>query len=69
MFTVCSYSDTLSLIETCKLNAVDPLAYLTKTPTFIGNGRKQSQIEGILPWNYEAGKFTKASVIRNRSKT
>lgn len=31
-----------SLIETCKLNAVDPLAYLTATLTAIVNGHKQT---------------------------
>lgn len=33
-----------SLIETCKLNAIDPLAYLTATLTAIVSGHKQSQI-------------------------
>ncbi len=41
-----------SLIETCKLNAVDPQAYLTSTLTAIVNGHKQSRIEELLPWNY-----------------
>ncbi|MBT2132197.1 IS66 family transposase, partial [Aliiroseovarius lamellibrachiae] len=41
-----------SLIETCKLNAVDPHAYITATLTAIVNGHKQSQINGLLPWNY-----------------
>ncbi|PDT04540.1 hypothetical protein CO655_33040 [Rhizobium sp. M1] len=40
---------------TCKLNAVDPLAYLTVTLTAIVNGHKQSQIDGLLPWSYPAG--------------
>lgn len=43
-----------SLVETCKLNAVEPLAYLTKTLTAIVNGHKQSRIEDLLPWNYSA---------------
>ncbi|MDQ0318617.1 hypothetical protein QO002_000755 [Pararhizobium capsulatum DSM 1112] len=43
-----------SLIETCKLNAVDPLAYLTATLTAIVTGHKQSEIDGLLPWNYPA---------------
>lgn len=38
-----------SLIETCKLNAVDPLAYLTATLTAIV-GHKQSRIDELLPW-------------------
>ena len=41
-----------SLIETCKLNAVEPLAYLTATLTAIVNGHKQSRIDELLPWNY-----------------
>lgn len=40
-----------SLIETCKLNAIDPFAYLANTLIAIVNGHKQSQIEGLLPWN------------------
>ena len=41
-----------SLIETCKLNAVDPHAYLADTLTAIVAGHKQSQINDLLPWNY-----------------
>lgn len=43
-----------SLIETCKLNAVDPQAYMTSTLTAIVNGHKQSRIDQLLPWNYPA---------------
>jgi transposase len=41
-----------SLIETCKLNSVDPHAYLAGTLTAIVKGHKQSQINDLLPWNY-----------------
>jgi transposase len=41
-----------SLIETCKLNAVDPLAYLTGTLKAIVNGHKQKQVDALLPWHY-----------------
>jgi len=41
-----------SLIETCKLNAVDPFAYLTATLTAIVNGHKQRGIHQLLPWHY-----------------
>lgn len=40
------------LIETCKLNAVDPHAYVADTLTAIVNGHKQSDIDALLPWNY-----------------
>lgn len=44
-----------SLIETCKLNAVDPFAYLSATLTAIVNGHRQSRIEELLPWNCLVG--------------
>lgn len=43
-----------SLIETWKLNAVDPLAYLTSTLTAIASGHKQSRVDEVLPWNNPA---------------
>ena len=43
-----------SLVETCKLNAIEPHAYLTQTLQAIVNGHKQSQINDLLPWNYTA---------------
>ena len=41
-----------SLIETCKLNDVDPLAYLTDVLTRIVNGHPNRDIDQILPWAY-----------------
>ncbi len=43
-----------SLIETCKMNVVDPHAWLSATLTAIVKGHKQSQIDDLLPWNYAA---------------
>jgi len=43
-----------SLIETCKLNAVEPHSYITGVLTAIVNGHKQSDINALLPWNFEA---------------
>jgi len=41
-----------SLIETCKLNGVEPLGYLTDVLTRIVNGHPNSQIDDLLPWAY-----------------
>lgn len=41
-----------SLVETCKLNDVDPLAYLTDALTRIVNGYPNSGIDQLLPWAY-----------------
>lgn len=41
-----------SLIETCKLNHIEPHSYLTGVLTAIVNGHKQKDIDQLLPWNY-----------------
>ena len=40
-----------SLIETCKMNGVDPDAWLSASLKAIVQGHKQSQIDDLLPWN------------------
>ena len=41
-----------SLIETAKLNGVDPYAYLADVITRIVAGHPQSQLDELLPWAY-----------------
>jgi transposase len=41
-----------SIIETCKLNNVEPHAYLTGVLTAIARGHKQKDIALLLPWNF-----------------
>ncbi|MBD8689950.1 MULTISPECIES: IS66 family transposase, partial [unclassified Rhizobium] len=48
-----NWATIASLIESCKLNAVDPLAYLSSTLTAIVNGHKQSKIDELLPWAFK----------------
>jgi len=38
-----------SLIETCKLNDVEPLGYLTATLEAIANGHPMSRLDELLP--------------------
>jgi len=40
-----------SLIETCKLNGVDPYAWLATTLRAIVGGQRQSKVRELLPWN------------------
>ena len=47
-----NWATIASLVETCKMTAVEPYAWLTKTLTAIVNGHKQSKIADLLPWNY-----------------
>ncbi len=46
-----NWATIASLIETCKLNSIDPQLYPARTITAIVNGHNQRQIEGLLPWN------------------
>ena len=41
-----------SLIETCKLNGVNPHAWLTDTLTRLVNGWPASKIDDLMPWAY-----------------
>ena len=43
-----------SLVETCKLNDIDPLAYLTDALIRIVNGYPNRDIDQLLPWAYHA---------------
>ena len=41
-----------SLIETCKMNGVEPYAWLKDTLQKIAAGHPNSRIEEFLPWNF-----------------
>ncbi len=43
-----------SLVETCKLNAVEPQAYLADVLTRLVNHHPNSRIDELLPWAYVA---------------
>jgi transposase len=44
----------LTLIQTAKLNGLDPLAYLTDVLERIVSGRtKRHELEQLLPWNWK----------------
>ena len=43
-----------SLIETCKLNQIDPEAYLADVITRIVQGHLNSRLDELLPWAYQA---------------
>src|SRR5690606_27170146 len=45
-----------SIVATCKLNGVNPVAYLANTLTAILDGHPSSRIDDLMPW-----RFAKAS--------
>ena len=42
-----------SLIETCKINGMEPFAYLKSTLEAIAAGHPQGRIDDLLPWNFQ----------------
>ena len=43
-----------SLIETAKLNAVDPLAWLTDTLERLARGHSSKELDQLMPWSFRA---------------
>jgi transposase len=41
-----------SIVATCKLNDINPVAYIAETLTAILNGHPQSAIEDLTPWSF-----------------
>ena len=50
-----------SLIETCKLIAVEPQTYLADVITRIVNSHPQSRLDELLPWAYPTTAVLKAA--------
>lgn len=43
-----------SLIETAKLNGIDPQAWLTDTLSKLAAGHRNDRLGELMPWNYSA---------------
>ncbi len=43
-----------SLIGTCKLNAIEPFAYMKATLEALATGHRNADIDMLLPWNFRA---------------
>jgi hypothetical protein len=49
-----NWAAVASLVETCKLNRVDPQRYLTDLLTRLVNGWPQARIDELMPWCWTA---------------
>lgn len=47
-----TWATIATLLQTAKMNNVDPLAWLTQTLERIANGWPSSEIDALMPWNY-----------------
>ncbi len=43
-----------TLLQTCKINSVDPLGWLSQTLSRIAQGWPVTEIEGLMPWNFKS---------------
>ena len=50
-----------SLVETCKLNGVDPQRYFAEVLTRLVNGWPNSRIDELMPWRWAAEENSPAS--------
>ena len=51
-----NWASIASLVETCKLNGVEPQAYFTDLLTRLVNGWPQARIDELMPWHWAASK-------------
>lgn len=47
-----TWATLATLLQTCKMNGVDPLAWLSQTLSRIAQGWPASEIEALMPWNF-----------------
>jgi len=45
-----------SLVETCKMNGIDPQRYFTDVLTCLVNGWQQSRLDELMPWHWAPAK-------------
>ncbi|WP_272950727.1 IS66 family transposase [Rhizobium rhizogenes] len=49
-----TWATLATLLETAKMNNVDPLDWLSQTLTRIAQGWPVSEIEALMPWNFKS---------------
>lgn len=49
-----NWAAVASLIETCKLNGINPQVYFTELLTRLVNGWPQARIDELMPWHQAA---------------
>jgi hypothetical protein len=52
-----------SLVATCTINGVEPVAYLAATMTAILDGHRISRIDELMPWRFQATSSETAQVV------
>ena len=47
-----TWATIATLLQTCRMNNVDPTAWLTQTLERIANQWPSAEIDALMPWNY-----------------
>ena len=47
-----TWATLATLLQTCRMNSVDPLNWLSQTLTRIAQGWPVADIEALMPWNF-----------------
>jgi transposase len=47
-----NWAAVASLIETCKMNSIDPQRYLADLLTRLVNGWPQARLDELMPWHW-----------------
>jgi transposase len=50
-----TWATIATLLQTCKMNNVDPAAWLTQTLERVANQWPSAKIDALMPWNYSPG--------------
>jgi len=50
-----------SLMATCKLNGIEPFAYMKATLEALAAGHRNAEIDQLLPWNFQAPRTAAAA--------
>jgi hypothetical protein len=58
-----------SLIETCKLNGIDPQAYIADILARIARGPTINRLDRLLPWNWKTGQIGEAREPQRKVKS
>ncbi len=56
-----NWAGLASLIGSCKLNAVEPFAYMKTTLEALAAGHRNADIDMLLPWNFQARRTAAAA--------
>lgn len=49
-----TWATLATLLQTCKMNAVDPFGWLSQTLSRIAKGWPVTEIEDLMPWNFKS---------------